>query len=175
MPGAFRTVLDDSFASLAPAVQALHAGDATATWTGRVQVRRGAGLLARLCARLASLPPTMDDAPVSVRFVCAEGCELWQRDFAGHAMHSRLRAVVGDLVESLGPLRFAFRLDAVDGAIHWRVRSVRAFALLPLPARWFAGVECREFERAGRYAFQVRAGLPLVGEVIAYDGWLEPN
>lgn len=174
MPAAFRTVLGESFAALAPAVRRLHSVDG-AVWTGRVDVRRGAGALARCCARLTGLPPTMDDAPLRVCFICADGAETWQRDFAGHAMHSRLRAVHGVLVESLGPVRFAFRLDVVDAAIHWTLRSVRLFGVLPLPARWFNGVNCREYQRDGRYAFHVRAGLPLVGEVIAYDGWLEPT
>lgn len=175
MPVAFRAILGESLAALAPAVRRLHAATGSEVWAGRVVVRRGTGRLARCGARLTGLPPTMDEAPLRVRFACADGAETWQRDFAGHAMNSCLRADAGVLVEALGPVRFAFRLDVVDGAIHWTVRSVRLFGFLPLPARWFAGVNCREYQRDGRYAFQVRAGLPLVGEVIAYDGWLEPT
>lgn len=175
MPAAFRTVLDQSFVDLKPAVQALHATTGSATWAGRVSVRRGAGLLARLCAGLTGLPPPMTDAPLRVHFHCTDGGEVWQRDFAGHAMPSQLRARDGDLVEALGPVGFAFQLYVCDGAIHWRVRSVRVFGWLPLPSRWFAGVACREYDDAGRYGFQVRARLPLAGELIAYEGWLEPE
>jgi hypothetical protein len=175
MPAAFRTVLGEAFATLAPAVQRLHAITGTAVWSGCVVVRRGSGLLAGCCAWMAGLPPGMGESPLRVQLRCSKGVETWQRHFAGHAMHSQLRAVDGVLVEALGPLRFVFRLDALDGAIHWTVRSVRLFGVLPLPASWFAAVRCREYQRDGRYAFQVQAALPLLGEVIAYEGWLEPT
>ena len=45
---------------------------------------------------------------------------------------------------------------------------------LPLPAGWFDGVHCREYEHDGRYVFQVEAALPLAGMLIRYEGWLEP-
>ena len=175
MPAVFRPVLGDAFATLAPAVQRLHASTGSAVWSGCVVVRRGSGLLARCCAWMAGLPPGMGESPLQVRFSGGDGHEPWQRDFAGHAMDSRLRAVDGLLIEALGPLRFAFRLDALDGAIHWAVRSVRLLGVLPLPASWFTGVRCREYQRDDRYAFQVQAVLPLLGEVIAYEGWLDTD
>ena len=77
------------------------------------------------------------------------------------------------LGERLGPLRFRFSLHVYDEALHWRVQRVRLLGL-PLPAGWFDGVHCREYEQDGRYAFQVEAALPLVGMLIRYEGWLEP-
>ena len=64
--------------------------------------------------------------------------------------------------------------SAHAGAIWWRVQGVRLLGVLPLPARWFRGVRCRESEQDGRYRFQIDAALPLVGRVIRYEGWLEP-
>jgi len=44
---------------------------------------------------------------------------------------------------------------------------------IPLPAAWFAGVHAREYERDGRYRFDVVATLPLIGLLVHYHGWLE--
>ncbi|QCW27600.1 DUF4166 domain-containing protein [Lysobacter enzymogenes] len=54
----------------------------------------------------------------------------------------------------------------------WRLMRVRAFGL-PLPAGWFARVQAREFEREGRYHFEVDAQLPGVGLLVRYRGWLD--
>jgi len=39
----------------------------------------------------------------------------------------------------------------------------------------FDGVRCREREREGRYEFLVEAALPLLGLIVRYEGWLEPE
>ncbi|QQP98489.1 DUF4166 domain-containing protein [Lysobacter enzymogenes] len=59
-----------------------------------------------------------------------------------------------------------------DPGLSWRLMRVRALGL-PLPRGWFAGVRAREFEREGRYHFDVAAQLPLVGLLVRYRGWLE--
>jgi hypothetical protein len=62
--------------------------------------------------------------------------------------------------------------DGRDPGLSWRLMRVRAFGL-PLPRGWFAGVRAREFEREGRYHFEVDAQLPVVGLLARYRGWLE--
>lgn len=59
-----------------------------------------------------------------------------------------------------------------DPGLYWRLMRVRALGL-PLPASWFSGVRAREFERDGRYHFDVAAQLPLVGLLVRYRGWLD--
>jgi len=61
---------------------------------------------------------------------------------------------------------------AADPGLSWRLVRVRALGL-PLPSGWFAGVRAREFERDGRYHFDVAAQLPVVGLLVRYRGWLE--
>ena len=89
-------------------------------------------------------------------------------------MVSRLRLRGGILCERLGPLQLRYLLHARDGAIWWQVVGVRMLGAVPLPARWFRGVTCREREHEGRYEFLVEASLPLVGRIIRYEGWLQP-
>jgi hypothetical protein len=173
----FERLLGDAFANLAPRVRELHGLEPSATWHGRATILRGEALLARLCATIAGLPPSLRDVPTRVAFVREGDRETWTRDFGGHPMRSSLWARGGLLCERLGPLEFAFELSARNGENHWVTRRVRLFGLLPLPAAWISGVHsgvrCRERERAGRYEFLVEAALPLAGPLIRYEGWLE--
>jgi hypothetical protein len=173
-PTLFQNVLGTSFYSLPPVVRNLHAVRGQATYVGRATIVRGESAFSRMCARIAHLPPAGEDVVTRVVFVTDEAGESWQRDFAGYPMHSRLRARDKLLEERLGPLQFHFALHVYDDALHWRVQRVRLLGVLPLPSTWFAGVHCREREHKGRYEFQVEAALPLIGQLVLYQGWLEP-
>ena len=87
-------------------------------------------------------------------------------------MRSTLRASGDLLEESLGLLRFLFALSAKDGAIDWHVVGVRALGM-PLPASWFSSVGARESASDGRYCFDIRAAMPLVGLLVHYHGALD--
>jgi hypothetical protein len=173
-PTVFQQVLRAPFFNLPPSLRQLHSVRGQACFSGQVEIRRGKGLLARLCGAVVRLPPSMAQSPLRVEFEAQPRGESWRRHFGSHRMVSRLRVRNGDLVERLGPLQFRFALHAAGGVIYWNVVGVRILGLLPLPARLFRGVRCREWEEEGRYHFQVHTALPLVGEVIAYRGWLEP-
>ena len=173
-PTLFQQALGAAFFNLPTSVRRLHAVRGTARYAGIASIERGRNPLARLCANIAGLPATMREVPITVEFVADAKSEAWHRDFGGTRMHSRLAFRDGLLRERIGPLQFRHVLLANAGAIWWRVESVRLLGVLPLPARWFRGVRCREREHADRYEFLVEAALPLVGQVIRYEGWLEP-
>jgi hypothetical protein len=172
-PTLYQQLLGPSFSGLPEKLRALHGVHCRTTWAGRADVVRGDGLVARLCATIAGLPPAMRDAPTRVEFISDHSGEAWNRSFGGHGMASRLSAHDGLLRERLGPILFHFELVVANGEITWQVRSVRALGL-PLPARLFRGVRCREREWQGRYEFSVEAALPWVGLLVRYEGWLEP-
>ena len=173
-PTLFQQALGAAFFNLPDSLRLLHGLRGTARYAGIASIERGRNPLARMCARIAGLPMAMQDTPVAVVFSADAGGETWKRDFAGSPMQSRLSFRGGLLRERLGPLQFRYLLHAGDGGIWWQVVGVRLFGLLPLPARWFDGVRCREREHEGRYEFLVDARLPLVGRVIRYEGWLAP-
>ena len=164
-----------AFAALPATLRALHSIDGRRTWAGRADISRGDHPLVAPCAWLARLPPAATAVPVEVTFVTDAQGERWQRRFGRHRMPSRLWARGSELRERLGALSFAFLLTTTGDEIHWRVRRVSAFGLLPLPRRWFGQVHCREREHAGRYEFRVEVALPLLGPFIRYEGWLEPR
>lgn len=163
-------LLGPAFESLAPQVRRIHARSGRHAYHGEVEVRRGAGLLSRLCAWATRLPPASRGA-IRVSIDSEAGRETWTRHVGRHAMRSRLWAADGLLNERLGLVRFGFRLQAEDGGVRWRVVRVRALGV-PLPSRWFAGVHAHESEHEARYRFEVSASLPLAGLLVAYRGWL---
>ncbi|HEY0660328.1 MAG TPA: DUF4166 domain-containing protein [Lysobacter sp.] len=169
----YRQLLGSRFDALPPRVQALHDHEGRRRYRGKVEVDRGAGLLSRLCAWATRLPRS-GHGQIRVEIAATAAGERWSRAFAGHVMRSRLWARDGLLCERLGLVTFGFRLDVEDGAIAWRLERVRALGL-PLPAAWFDRVRAREFERDGRYRFDVTAALPWIGLLVHYRGWLHDD
>ena len=170
----FRELLGAAaFDALPAPVRALHLHQGLARYHGEVDVERGRSLLSRLCSWATRLPPAGRCA-IEVEICATPGRESWTRHVRGHAMRSRLRG--GDdglLIERLGAVEFGFRLQAVDGAIVWKVARVRVLGMLPLPSRWFARVGARESAADGRYCFDVAAALPVAGLLVHYRGWLD--
>lgn len=172
----YRLLLGGQYDQLPPTLQRLHSHPGRRIYRGKAEVERGRGLLSRLCAWATRLPRA-GHGPVKVEIVAGDGREQWTRVFAARAMRSRLWAGDGLLCERLGLVTFGFRLRVEDlpgqgPAIIWRVVRVRALGL-PLPARWFDRVHAREYERDGRYRFDVAAVLPLAGLLVHYRGWLD--
>lgn len=170
MPLLFPSLLGDGFDALPSHVRSLHRSEGRQRLAGEVQVQRGSGRLARLCAWAMRLPPT-GEGPITVEIVAVPGGERWTRRIGGHVMPSRLWSRDGLLRERVGLVTFAFRLSVEDAAIVWRVAGARVFGL-SLPVAWFEGVGARESQRDGRYHFDVAAALPRVGLLVRYRGWL---
>ncbi len=172
----FQRLLAARFDALPPSVRALHQGHGRRRYHGKVEVDRGRGVLARLCAWGARLPRAGRGA-IQVDIDADESRERWSREFPGSVMRSRLWMRDQRLCERLGLARLAFDLGVEDlpgtgNAIVWRVASVRVLGL-PLPRQWFRGVVAREYERDRRYRFDVAATLPVVGLLVHYRGWLD--
>lgn len=163
----------ERFALLPPLVRQLHEASRTHRYTGRCDVDGAANPIARCCAAAARLPRSASNVPLSVE-IAVEGdlCESWTRDFGSQRMRSRLELDGGLLAERLGLVRLWFRLDASTDGLAWHIVRVKALGM-PLPARWFRGVVAREHADGGRYRFDVRAELPVIGRLVRYRGWLD--
>lgn len=166
----YQRILGADFERLPASLRALHARDGVRRYAGEAEASRGAGWLSRLCGGIAGLPPAHAGA-IEVEIDAGRHGETWIRRFGHGAMRSRLRERDGLIHERLGPMVFAFALELVDDGVIWRLRSVRALGVA-LPLSWFDGMRAHEFERDGRYRFDVRAALPGVGLLVHYRGWL---
>lgn len=167
----FERLLPGGFEQLPPTVIGLHRAGGRRSYYGEVVVRRGTGLLSRLCGWATRLPPA-GSGPIRVDIASAPDRETWVRHVSGHAMPSRLWSSEGLLRERLGLVTFGFRLHASAEGLAWTVERVHVFGL-GLPAQLFRGVHALESERDGRYTFQVSATLPGVGPLVEYQGALD--
>jgi len=171
----YRQLLSARFDDLPPTVRALHERTGLHCYRGKVDVERGHGAMARLCAWATRLP-VAGRGTIEVEIDTDAHRERWARKFAGKAMRSRLWASDALLCERLGLVTFGFRLDVeplgAGHAVVWRVAKVRALGV-PLPRQWFHGVGAREYERDRRYRFDVFATMPWIGRLVHYRGWLD--
>jgi uncharacterized protein YbjT (DUF2867 family) len=160
------------FDALPRAVRAVHEvnGDGGAAGEGRVT--RGRHPLARLIGGIMRFPPS-GTYPLHVAFSERDGKERWTRDFGGHRFASELSRTGEGVAERFGPLRFAFDLPADATGLRMVLRRWTAFGI-PMPRALGPRIAAREWQEDGRFRFEVKVALPLIGPVIDYAGWLEP-
>lgn len=159
---------------LAAPVQRMHGGAASLHAHGVAQVDGAGHPFARLLRRVLGLPEPGAGQAIALSIERAGGRETWTRGFANGRMRSTLdRAADGrHLRERLGPVALYFELRRDGDAIDWQLRAGRLLGL-PLPRAMFGSVFSRSLAEAGRYVFHVDTRLPLLGQLIAYRGWLE--
>jgi len=174
----YRRLLGDDFDRLPPEIRAMHGATDRLAAAGRGSVERGRNPLARLVAGLFGLPPAARDVPVRVTFTVAEGVEIWERDFDGARFRSRQEIgrgrLAGLLVQRFGPFAFGLAVPAGPAGLSLEIRGME-FLGLPLPRALAPRVAAGERVVDGRFTFDVRMALPLVGLLVHYRGWLTPQ
>jgi hypothetical protein len=167
--GIFESLLGSSFQKLSPAVRAVHCGRSVRL-EGSASVTRGTSLIARILCRLLALPDPQRNAPVTVILEASAAGETWSRWYGSSpAMRSRIERRGPVLVERFGALALHFRVVVQGGQLVWLPIRVTLLGI-PLPMRMFSGVAARASEKHGRYAFAVSMSLPIIGDVISYEG-----
>lgn len=159
---------------LAEPVQRMHGGAVSLSAHGVAQVDGARHPFARLLRRVLGLPEPGADQAIALRIERVEGRETWTRSFANGRMRSTLeRAADGThLRERLGPVSLYFALRREGDAIDWQLRQGQLLGL-PLPRAMFGSVFSRSLAEDGRYVFHIDTRLPLLGQLIAYRGWLD--
>lgn len=167
----FARLLGASFSELPASIREIHRGHPSIVVDGACSIERGGNWLAQLSATIAGMPPAAAEVPLRVEIVADAAGETWSRYFGDRLMCSRMRGQGNLLVERLGPLTIAFRLEADPRQIRWIPQSGRVLGI-PMPASVFKGIVATEYTANDRYHFEVRAALPVMGLVIHYRGWL---
>ena len=173
----FVAALGSDFARLPRSVQALHDGPLPQHFVGRAHVRRGPSRVANWIADLAGFPPAGQDVPLRVDILPSDGGEVWQRDFDGHVTRSYLSTPGQRCVdERFGAVTLRLTLRVSGDGLGIGIGGARLFGRIPLPS--FLWPISRSRESAGpdgAFRFDIAGGLPFLGEMIAYDGSLEPR
>ncbi|MDZ5454007.1 DUF4166 domain-containing protein [Labrys sedimenti] len=168
-------ILGSAYASLPPAIHALHRHETSHAASGRASVERGKGLLSRLVGALVGFPEAGADVPVRVSFEIENKREVWTREFAGRRFRSVQTAGRGRnaclVDERFGPFSFGLALLAEDGRLKLVIRNWR-FLGLRLPRFLAPSGDSFESAEDGRFNFHVEIAHPLLGLIVRYKGWL---
>lgn len=176
IPALFPALLgDDAWQRLPYAVQAMHGHAPQLRANGKADVTGAHHLPARWLRRLLGLPAPGPAQALTLTIERQGTREVWTRRFSHRCMRSVLDRRAGSplLYERLGPATLGFALRHDSDAIDWQLRSLHVLGL-PLPRAMHGKVLSRSGFRDGRYHFSVDVRLPLLGQLIGYQGWLEP-
>ncbi len=173
-PSLYRRVLGAAYEQMSEAGQRLHDG-AELHWSGRCSVEGPTNPVGHCLAAIFALPPAARDAPIEVDFAVHGGRETWTRRVGGRTMRSQqyigLRRPEGWIVERFGPLAFDLRVPVKDGRLELVMAGMR-LAGVPMPRFCWPIIKAVEIEEEGRFRFDVEIGLPVIGRLVRYRGFL---
>ncbi|MFC4763376.1 DUF4166 domain-containing protein [Dyella koreensis] len=159
---------------LAPAVRRMHGDTPSLHAKGVAKVEGANHWPARILRRVLGLPEPGEDQPLALTIERDGPSEIWTRHFKHGRMRSTLERTADgtNLREQLGPMALYFTLRRDGEAIDWQLQQGRLLGL-PVPRALLGKVLSRSTAGQGRYVFHIDARLPLLGQLIAYRGWLE--
>lgn len=171
-------ILGAAYKGLPKQVRRLHEREGASVWKGNGSVIRGKGILARLIARVFSFPQETDAIPVTVSFSANEKGEIWERSFGGKKFSSFQARGTGRnarlLTERFGVIKVTLALVVEKNQLYLIPRRWSVFGI-PLPKRLLPTGKSFEHEVDGVFNFNVRIEAPIVGLIVAYQGWLKPD
>jgi hypothetical protein len=172
--GLYPGMLGTEWNSLAAPLRLLHAPGGKKC--GRFRVDSATSRTGRLLAKWFGLPRPAANAQVLLQITPEGGGERWERSFDGRPFVTRqFRGAKECLVERVGAWELRFRLRVENGALRYIQQSAR-LCLGIVRLRFPLGPRVSAVERAdgpNRVTASVSVRLPLIGQLIAYEGWLE--
>jgi hypothetical protein len=143
---------------------------------GKAEVVRGQSLMSRFVGMLFGFPGAGENIDVAVKIDVGACGESWTRSFAHNTFKSRQSLGRGRseglIIESFGPFNFAMAVVETGGQLDLKLRGWN-FLGVPLPRRLMPRSTAFERGAERRFNFDVDIGLPVVGRIVHYRGWLE--
>lgn len=171
-------LLGDAWELLPTSLKSIHGSAPRLKAVGKANITRGAGLLARIVARVFKFPEAANDIDVAVTFDRSNELEKWTRNFGGQTFsstqyegHGRFERL---LCERFGPFVFGMALVSDSDRLRFVVRRWGVFGL-PLPKALAPRGDSFEFEKDGRFNFHVEIVAPVTGLIVRYVGHLEQS
>ncbi len=171
----YSQVLGKDWWALAENIRLAHAVDQEAR--GGFCISHGTGWLARQLARWLHLPKAAKLADTSLKITTEGTGERWERQFDGEAFTTRQWiGKGGHLVERLGGCELYFKLRVEDGKLFYEQHAAKlclGALSIPLPLTCAPHVSATEISDGRKSVLvSVTVTLPLVGLLIAYEGYL---
>ena len=172
----YQRLIGPAFADLPEVTQSIHNVDGELTARGRGRVARSQHALGNWVADRLTLPRAANDIPVAVVFEETHDGETISRTYDGQLLTTHQSEGTGHdhglLKERFGPVTLFIHLEAHKDGIDFHLKKAR-IGPIPLPALLRPNVMARERSLNGRHHYFVRVGLPFIGMLIEYEGWLE--
>lgn len=170
-PSMYERAMGDDFARLAPALQRFHRLSGLHRLHGQVVTGAPTTLAGRLLASLLGTPNQLLQGPLRFELDASPERETWSRFFPGKTMTSCLHREGRQLVETLGPARLVFALEARGADLVMNLQSLTFFGM-PCPRALLPTVVAVEQGAGDTLEFTVRASLPGIGVFSSYHGHL---
>jgi hypothetical protein len=120
------------------------------------------------------LPRAGSDVPVALEVRVEGDRERWVRHNDGRRVVTVEWARDGLLIEAMGLTSFSSALSVDGSCLRYEFRRAW-FAGIPLPRRLAPFVEGRVDADERGWRVVVRIAAPFLGELVHYDGWVEPE
>jgi hypothetical protein len=170
----YRRILGERFDALPAVLRRFHDASEGGRARGTFRVERTAGRLRNGLASLLGMPRAGSEVPVQLHVVVDGVRERWIRDFHGHRVETVQWADGHVLMEALGWTSFSSTL-VVDGSrLHYQFGRAW-FAGIPIPRRLGPSVEGYVDAGDAGWRVMVRISAPFLGELVRYEGWIEPE
>jgi Domain of unknown function (DUF4166) len=170
----YRRVLGDRFNALPEVLKRFHGASGNSDARGTFRVKRGSGYLRNLVATILGMPRAGENVPVHLEVVVKEDREIWLRHFPGQTLKSVQCARGNLLMERFGLGSFACALE-LHGSRLVYVFKQSWFLGVPVPQGLAPFVD--SYVEAGEtgWLVVVRIFAPLLGEIVHYEGQVEPE
>jgi hypothetical protein len=167
-------VLGPRFEELPPVLQRFHNDTGGGRARGTFRVERGPGRLRDAVATLLGLPRAGDRVAVRLRIVKEKDRERWIRYF-GEQRVSTTQWDHGEvLLERNGPVSFSSELVIRGSRLMYKFR--RAWlAGIPLPLGLSPYIDSYVDAGENGWRVVVHVFAPFLGEIVHYEGWVEPE
>lgn len=173
-PSLYRRALGGTYEEMSAPWRALH-DSGVSIWKGQCLCDPAETWVGRAISRLFQFPASESEAPISVEFTMSGAGEIWTRRIGRRVMRSRqyigVRGKRGAVVEQFGPLAFDLDLPIEKGRMDLVMTGAR-FAGLALPRWCWPRIRAFETGAEGKFRFDVEIGLPGIGRLVRYRGWL---
>lgn len=170
----YRRMLGERFEDLPEVLRRFHDANGGGRAQGMIQVERAGGWLRNTLASLLGLPRAGRDIAVRLEVYVEGDRERWVRWFA----HQRVETVQwerdGALIEALGATTFSSALVVVGSCLRYEFRRAWV-AGIPLPRRLGPVIDGWVDAGSNGWRVVVRIAAPLLGELVRYEGWVEPE
>jgi hypothetical protein len=173
-PSLYRRILGARFEALPAVLRRFHDAGGDGRARGTFRIEQGPGWLRNGLASLVGLPRAGSDVPVRFRVVVEGDRERWIRDFDGHRVETVQWARGDTLMERAGYVRFACALVLDGSRLLYEFRGAW-FAGIPIPHWLSPGVESYVDADDAGWRVVVRVLAPILGELVGYEGWVQPE